>query len=57
MTNTAKQMEYEHLLNCLARKINSMNKTRQAEFGGMLKKHHNAEFIDDLKRRMKNEKT
>lgn len=57
MTNTAKQMaEYDHLLNCLARKINSMSRTGQKNFGKLLHNHHEPEFIADIKKRMKAEK-
>ena len=47
--------EQEHLLNCLARHVNKLSKAKQAEFGAKMKKNHTPEFIDDIKRRMRNE--
>jgi len=42
-----------YLLDCLARKVNTMTKTEQASFGKQLRKHHSDEWIDNLKERMK----
>jgi len=50
MTDTSSQ---NYLLDCLARKINTMSRTEQMEFGKQLRKHHSDEWIDNLKKRMK----
>jgi len=47
------ERQRDHLLNCLARHINSLSRTKQAEFGLLLKKHHDKLFIEDIKKRMK----
>lgn len=43
----------DHLLNCLARHLNSLSKTKQASLGGLLRKNHGDEFIKDIKNRMR----
>jgi len=50
MVDTSSQ---NYLLDCLARKVNSMTRTEQKSFGEKLRKHHTEEWIDNLKERMK----